>query len=141
MTNLMKNQGIINNGIRSVTPRETFELLKKGAILIDLREYDFSDFKSFDAANVILLPISEFDMRMSDLSKDKTLILADSTGLNSRDKVKILLQIGFTSVASLAGGFVEWERDGLPVKTDVNQRLSGSCACQLKPREKMGLRG
>ncbi len=30
---------------------------------------------------------------------------------------------------------VDWERDGLPVKTNPEERLSGSCMCQLKPRE------
>ena len=35
----------------------------------------------------------------------------------------------------MAGGIVDWERDGLPVKTNIEERLSGSCMCQLKPRE------
>jgi hypothetical protein len=35
----------------------------------------------------------------------------------------------------MAGGIVDWERDGLPLKTNIEERLSGSCMCQLKPRE------
>ena len=34
-----------------------------------------------------------------------------------------------------SGGFVDWERDGLPVTPDISARLSGSCMCQIKPRE------
>ncbi len=30
---------------------------------------------------------------------------------------------------------VDWDRDGLPLKTNFEERLSGSCMCQLKPRE------
>ena len=43
---------------------------------------------------------------------------------------------GYDNVANMAGGIVDWERDGLPINTDVNYRLSGSCMCQLKAREK-----
>ncbi len=42
---------------------------------------------------------------------------------------------GFKNVASMSDGFAEWERDGFPVIVDVNERLTGTCACQLKPQE------
>jgi 3-mercaptopyruvate sulfurtransferase SseA len=42
---------------------------------------------------------------------------------------------GYDNVANMAGGIVDWERDGLPLTTDINNRLSGSCMCQLKARE------
>jgi len=42
---------------------------------------------------------------------------------------------GYENVADMAGGIVDWERDGLPLTTEINSRLSGSCMCQLKPRE------
>lgn len=47
-----------------------------------------------------------------------------------------MIQAGFQNTYNLAGGFVEWERDGLPIKIDVQERLSGSCMCQLKPRKR-----
>ncbi len=42
---------------------------------------------------------------------------------------------GYENVANMAGGIVDWERDGLPLTTDISNRLSGSCMCQLKARE------
>jgi len=42
---------------------------------------------------------------------------------------------GFENIANMAGGMVEWERDGLPLKIDKTERLSGSCACMLRKRE------
>jgi len=35
----------------------------------------------------------------------------------------------------MARRIVDWERDGLPLKANIEDRLSGSCKCQLKPRE------
>jgi len=42
---------------------------------------------------------------------------------------------GYENVANMAGGIVNWERDGLSLTTDISNRLSGSCMCKLKARE------
>jgi 3-mercaptopyruvate sulfurtransferase SseA len=70
------------------------------------------------------------------LPQDKHLIFADSVGLRSKDAVVLLKNRGFKNIANMAGGIVDWERDGLPIKTEIEERLSGSCMCQLKPRER-----
>ncbi len=136
MTDLFKNHGIQIKGILSLTPRETHELVHKGAFLIDLRDTDFVDYKAFDVPNVLILPKEGFEKHLDKLDKEGYYVLADSSGLNSRGFVQKMLDIGFMHAASMGGGFIEWERDGLPVRVDVNERLSGSCACQLKPRER-----
>ena len=68
-------------------------------------------------------------------SESQHLIFADSGGLRSKEAVVLLKDKGYKKIANMAGGIVEWERDGLPLKTNVEERLSGSCMCQLKPRE------
>jgi rhodanese-related sulfurtransferase len=136
MSDLFRNHGIQTHGILSVTPRETHELVKKGAYLIDLRDTEFSDYKAFDVVNVISLPMGVFDEHAEKLNTEKYYILADSSGLKSRVYAEKLKKKGFGHVSSMSGGFIEWERDGMPVRVDVNERLSGACACQLKPRER-----
>jgi len=64
------------------------------------------------------------------------LIVADSVGIHSHEAMLLLQTKGFQNIANLAGGMVEWERDGLPIKVDNEYQLSGSCVCQLKPRNK-----
>lgn len=135
MTDLFHNYGFINKGIRSVTPREALELCEKGAILLDVREDYLNSFKMFKAKKVLYLPKSELAESYQRLSKYEYLICADSTGLHSKEAVIFLMEKGFDKVANLAGGLVEWERDNLPLETDITQRLTGSCACQLRPRE------
>lgn len=136
MHDLFKNHGIQVQGVLSVSPRETRDLLAKGAVLLDLRDTDYSDYKAFDVGHVILLPEDVFDIESDKLDPEGFYILADSSGIKSRSYVGKLVKKGFVNVASMSGGFVEWERDGLPVKVDVNERLSGACACQLRPRER-----
>ena len=69
------------------------------------------------------------------------LIFADAVGLKSREGVLFMNAHGYENVANMAGGIVDWERDGLPLTTDISNRLSGSCMCQLKTREGGGRRG
>ncbi len=137
MQNLFKKYGIMTRGLLSVTPREALELAGKGAFILDLREMDFSDFKAFDMKHQVAnTPMSTFDEAIETLDPDAFYILADSSGLKTRLHAQKLLDKGFKHVAIMGGGFIEWERDDLPVTVDVNERLSGACACQLKPRER-----
>jgi len=129
------NSGFFAHGVLNLTPEESFELCKKGAIIVDVRESYLNSFKMFNVENVIYLPSSELANSYSDLPYDKILILADSVGLRSRESVLFMNEHGFENAFNMAGGIVDWERDGLPMTTDINNRLSGSCMCQLKARE------
>ncbi len=75
------------------------------------------------------------DNFIQDLPTDQPLIFADAVGLKSRESVLFMNAHGYENVANMAGGIVDWERDGLPLTTDISNRLSGSCMCQLKARE------
>ncbi len=136
MPDLFKDLGIMHKGILSLSPRETLQLLQQGAFLLDMRITDYSDYKAFDAGNVLSMLPENFEERIKTLDPEGFYILADSSGIHSQHYAGKMLGFGFRHVASLSGGFVEWERDGLPVSVDINERLSGSCACQLKPRER-----
>jgi rhodanese-related sulfurtransferase len=130
----MKN-GFFAHGVFNLTPKESFELCKEGAVIIDVRESYINSFKMFDVDNVLCLPYSELSKSYQDLPVDQLLIFADAVGLKSREAVVFMNVHGYEKVANMAGGIVDWERDGLPITTDINARLSGSCMCQLKARE------
>ena len=129
------NTGFFAHGVLNLTPNESFMLSKKGAIIVDVRESYLNSFKMFQVEKVIYLPFSELEKYYHDLPEDASLIFADTVGLKSRESVLFMKAHGYKNVANLAGGIVDWEKDGLPVSTDVTARLSGSCMCQLKPRE------
>jgi rhodanese-related sulfurtransferase len=131
----MINTGFLAHGVLNLTPKESFELCTKEAIIVDVRETYMNAFKMFQVEKVIYLPLSGLDKVYQDLPKDMPLIFADAVGLKSREGVLFMNAHGYDNVANMAGGIVDWERDGLPVTTDVTARLSGSCMCQLKARE------
>jgi rhodanese-related sulfurtransferase len=132
----IENYGIIIKGIRHVSPNEAFELCSKGAVMMDVREDYLNTFKTFDVPQLIRIPFSELKTKWKDVSIDIHIIFADSVGLYSHEAVDFMIEKGFTQIANMAGGIVDWEKDGLSMKINTKERLSGSCMCQLKPREK-----
>jgi sulfur dioxygenase len=135
MNGLFDNYGIVSDGILNVSPREAFELCGKGAVIVDVREEYLNNFKNFDVPEIMFFPISRLVQKLSELPQEKYLIFADTVGLRSKEAVVLLKDKGFIRIANMAGGIVDWERDGFPLKTNIEERLSGSCMCQLKPRE------
>ncbi len=129
--------GFISGGFLNLTPRDAYYEAKTGkALLVDVREVALTGYKRFDVPRVIYLPLSELEKRLDILPLDFPLIIADSTGLRSHEAMEILKSKGFMHIANLAGGIVEWERDGLPLIIDNKERLDGSCMCQLRPRNR-----
>lgn len=137
MDTLFENTGFLSGGILNLTPKQAFALCQKGAVLIDVRDASMNRFKMFDVPETIYCPFSILKETYLHLPLGKPMIFADSSGLHSKEAVHFLAEKGLSSlIANLAGGLVEWERDEMPLITDKSEQLSGSCMCQLRPRNK-----
>ena len=137
MESFFSGIGFKSGGILNVTPRQALELCRKGALLVDVREADLSRFKMFDVPEIIYCPYSVLEETFHHLPAGKPLIFADAAGLHSREATEMAIRKGLEDrVANLAGGLIEWERDEMPLIIDKSEKLSGSCMCQLRQREK-----
>jgi len=132
----IENRGFISGGILNFTPKEIFELCSKGAIIVDVRSEYVNKSRKFKVDNVLYFPLDKLEQTYTELPKDKLLIFADSVGLRSKEAVILLKEKAIENIANMAGGLVEWERDGLPIEIDLSEQLTGSCMCQLKNRNK-----
>jgi len=136
MSGLFQNIGITINGIIHLSPKEAYQASLDGALFVDIRE-DFEILaKQFDVKNIVYMPKSVFKENYTLLPKDKTVIIADSVGLRSKETVVFLQQAGYDNVANLNGGIADWEKDKLPMLIDKNEMLTGSCLCQLRPKKR-----
>lgn len=137
MNGVFKNIGFESGGIWNVTPRQAVRLCKEGAVIVDVREAFLSRFKMFDVPEILYCPYSILEETFQELPVDRPLIFADAAGLHSREAVILAMKKGISErVANLAGGLIEWERDEMPLIIDKSEKLSGSCMCQLRPRDK-----
>ncbi len=133
MGDLLSAFGMVINGIRHLSPKEAAEALKLGAVLVDVRPPLQLMMKSFDVEKIIYCSHTDFKSGYSCIPKDKPVILADAVGLRSQECTKILIENGYSQVASMAGGIMDWEHDGLPLLKNPGSQLNGPCMCQLRP--------
>lgn len=125
------------HGVPQVTPKQIIPLIEAGAVLIDLRMEGIRNWKQFDLPEVVWAPFDRVAEIIKTHSSSDTFILAETSSSEKASRIiRSLQSAGYANVYNLAGGFVEWERGGFPVREDKTNRLSGSCMCQLKPRHK-----
>ena len=136
MINISDNCRLNIEGISYPLPQEVLLLLRRGAVLVDLREEVETGIRAFGLEHIIYLPHSEFEDGWRSLPLDKPLILADSVGIWSKRYAMFLGSIGYNNVGSLAGGIADWEKDGFPVKAGRYQPLNGPCPCMIRPKER-----
>jgi rhodanese-related sulfurtransferase len=137
MQNILEKSGILINGIRFISPKEAFELIGKGVILIDIRETYMRAYKAFQTDNIAYFPFSQFDQLWEQIPREHPVIIADATGLKSKQAVRFLMEKGYLLTASMNGGIMDWEKDGLPLTTEKKEQLSGACPCMLKAMNKL----
>jgi len=121
-------------GILNLAPTEACVYLSQGALLVDLREAYETNFRIFDVEEALYIPWTRFSSSFRVLPRDRPLILADAAGIYCREAARILARAGYTNIAKLSGGMIDWDAAGLPVRKDASYELSGQCACKLKTR-------
>jgi rhodanese-related sulfurtransferase len=131
-----QHYGFLSRGVRNVTPSEAIELCSQGAMMIDVRESYHSFVHAFGVEHLYYCPKSELEAHLADIPADVPVIMADASGLKSHDAALWLQEKGYTNVLNLAGGMVEWLNEKMAVRSDKTERLSGSCMCMLKHRER-----
>jgi rhodanese-related sulfurtransferase len=124
-----------NKGLKHISGAEFLKLSTDKAFLLDVRpDYELS--RLFDVTNILYCSYKEIESHMDEIPTDRLIVVADATGLRSRETALKLMDRGMNNVANLAGGIVDWDRMGLPVTRDRSRLLSGQCPCQLKARSK-----
>jgi len=124
------------NGMAFPLPGEVVALINAGAVVVDIREEIETEIKAFGLENIIYLQHHDFEAKWSSLPTGKPLILADSSGIWSKQYAQLLKTNGFSEVGCLAGGFTAWFQDGFPVKNGKYAELNGPCPCMIKPHER-----
>jgi rhodanese-related sulfurtransferase len=128
------NLGFEIDGLLHLSGKQAFACLQHGAILVDVREEYETAIKDFGISGKLLCPFTDFNNLYKTLPRDKPLILADCVGLHSKEAAIKLISNGFTMIANMVGGVANWERDGLPMSSDI-ETMNGQCMCQIKSRK------
>lgn len=128
-------RGMVIQGLRFLSPREALAALQDGALLVDLRSDELVEMKAFHVTEALHVPHRELLDQVQRLPADRPLLLADSSGVFTKDAAHFLVDHGFQEVACLNGGMLAWEQEGLPLDSDPAALLQGECACVMRSRK------
>jgi rhodanese-related sulfurtransferase len=103
------------------------QLLKDGALLIDVREKEEVRAAAYDVTNQMYVPLSDFDKQFHSIPKDQTLVMACKSGGRSLRAANFLINHGYDKVFNLRGGITGWAAKGFPIKGEL--RNDNACDC------------
>jgi molybdopterin/thiamine biosynthesis adenylyltransferase/rhodanese-related sulfurtransferase len=103
----------VKGEIEEIGPAEARDL--NGAVLVDVRERDEWDEGHIPGA--IHVPRGHLESRIESVAPDraKRVVIYCAAGNRSAFAAKTLEELGYEDVASLAGGFTDWKRNGYAV--------------------------
>lgn len=101
--------------IREISPQQALERQRAGALLLDVRET--FEHATGMAQGALPLPRGELAQRIADVAPDRAaeLLMICAHGQRSLMAARMLQQMGYTNVASVAGGTARWIEEDLPV--------------------------
>jgi len=120
----MENQTLV----KEICPTTTQEWVKKGALLVDVREKDEVAELAYDVPNIINIPLSEFEERFNEIPKDKDLVMVCKGGGRSLRAAGFLVNHGYTNVVNMQHGIARWVQKGFPTKGNTSV-VTGSDSC------------
>ncbi|HWQ09821.1 MAG TPA: rhodanese-like domain-containing protein, partial [Holophaga sp.] len=122
-------------GLRFLSPKDALVELQAGASLVDLRSDELVEMKSFAVPSVFHVPHRSLETCLSELPKDRLLVLADSSGVYTKAAARLLHANGFVQLACLDGGMLAWDEARMPLKTDPDSMMYGECSCVMRSQK------
>ncbi|NTV01992.1 MAG: rhodanese-like domain-containing protein [Chlorobiaceae bacterium] len=107
--------------VKDINPATAWSMAKKGALLVDVRETREVERMAFDVPNVMTVPLSKFESRISEIPSDRKVVVACHSGSRSVMAARMLASRGYSQVLNLQHGIASWSREGLPVKRAPKQ--------------------
>ena len=96
----------------TVSVDEAYDLYQEGVFFLDVRSPE--EWNDFHAPNSTLIPLDQLPNRLDELPNDQPIIVVCRSGNRSQAGRDILLEAGFSDVASMSGGLTEWVSQGYP---------------------------
>jgi rhodanese-related sulfurtransferase len=103
--------------VKEICPTTTQAYVKKGALLVDVREEHEVAELSFDVPSILNIPLSEFDNRYLEIPNDQTVVMVGN-GEGSLRAAGFLINHGYSHVLNMKHGIVRWVQKGFPIKGD-----------------------
>ena len=116
--------------VQEISPTKALAMIKKGALLVDVRQPREVARKAFDVSEILLIPVGELKKRFQEIPVDRKVIIACHVGNRGMMATRFLMNQGYTKAVNMQQGIIRWEKEGLPVKSEPKQN-NGSWLMQM----------
>lgn len=118
----MKKQTLV----KEICPTTTQVWVKNGALLVDVREADELAELAFDVPDILHIPLGEFDIRYTEIPKDRDVVVVCKHGVRSLRAAGFLVNHGYDKAVNMKHGIVRWVQKGFPTKGDPSSVLENA---------------
>lgn len=100
---------------REVNVAQAYEMYQQDDVFVlDVRTQE--EWDEYHAPNTTLIPLDQLPARLSEVPKDKEILVVCRSGNRSQEARDILLAAGYNAT-SMAGGLIDWRANGYPVES------------------------
>jgi rhodanese-related sulfurtransferase len=90
-----------------------YQMVQEGAFMLDVRTQE--EWDEYHSPNATLIPLDQLQARLSEVPKDKEILVVCLSGNRSQQGRDILLAAGYNAT-SMAGGMKDWYAKGYPIE-------------------------
>ena len=96
-----------------ISAAQAYEKFQQGAFFLDVRSQ--AEWDQGHIAKSTLIPLDDLPNRLSELPKDRDIVVVCHSGMRSKEGMTMLRQAGFSRSACMTGGLIAWQAAGYPL--------------------------
>jgi rhodanese-related sulfurtransferase len=98
------------SGNAHISVAQAYQKYQQGAFFLDVRSQE--EWDQVHIANSTLIPLDQLSNKLSDLPKDRDIVVVCLSGHRSEEGVSILQKDGFSRATCMKGGLTAWKAAG-----------------------------
>ena len=102
------------SGFPHISVVQAYQKYQQGAFFLDVRSQE--EWDQVHIANSTLIPLAELQNRLTELTKDRDIVVVCLSGHRSEEGVTMLRNAGFSRATCLTGGLTAWKAAGYPLE-------------------------
>ena len=101
-------------GATEISAAEAYEKYQQGAFFLDVRSE--AEWNAYHVPGSVLIPLEELAQRLSEMPRDREIVVICGLGNRSKEGRDILIGAGFENVFCVTGGLEQWRARGYPTE-------------------------
>ena len=101
-------------GFPHISVAQAYQKYQQGAFFLDVRSQE--EWDQVHIANSTLIPLAELQNRLTELTKDRDIVVVCLSGHRSEEGVTMLRNAGFSRATCMTGGLTAWKAAGYPLE-------------------------